>query len=443
MAGQNGEEEQLFTRNTKVPNTSQWGKSLIEEISSAFERASVKMKNIHEMIMSVNKEITETLNTVKTEVLSTTARIERTADEALKQANKCADDVLNLKRQLQNTQRDCYNLKEENRSIREQSLRQELYSRRDNLIVNGVLDRQQETPEQCKLALHTFFQQQLNFSQQSARNIRFVRCHRMGKYMEGKARPIIMRFYNFDERQSVWFSCNKLKGKPYNMSEDYPRDIVFRRRYLYPIFKLAKDSGEYQSVYLKLDELYINNQRYTVNNLHLLPKKLNPHTLSYKTDEHTYVTGGLYSEYNKLSNWAPCKFDFRGHEYDTLEHGWQHQKAMQAEQHSAAFKIMCAPDARTAKEQGRTVMMTNQQRQRWEAGRKELMTNMLKAKVEQNDDVRAALLATGNKRLGETGTHDPYYTIGLKLTHPDVLNHRGWTTGNLMGIAMETVRRDL
>ena len=71
------------------------------------------------------------------------------------------------------------------------------------------------------------------------------------------------------------------------------------------------------------------------------------------------------------------------------------------------------------------------------------MKQMVKAKVQQNADVAATLRATGNKRLGETGVHDDYYTIGIKLTHPNVLQHQQWKAGNLMGEVLEKVRQEL
>ena len=433
----------LFVCNSKVPSNNVWGTTLIDDISKAFDRVSDKLKSVRELIISGNKEITESINTVKEEVLKTVASIEKTADGAMHQAAQNASDIHDIKSEMSTLKREMHTMKEENKILKEQSIRQELYSRRDNLIVNGIADNREETDSQCKSKIQQFFQRELGLSENTAKRIIFVRCHRLGKYEEGRSRSIIMRFCEFDQRQSIWFSCSKLRGKPYSISEDYPKEMSFRRRLLYPIFKLARNSNDYQSVTLKLDELLINTKRYNINNLHLLPSKINPQTLSYKTDESTYVVGGLYSEFNHLSNWSKCNLSFRGHRYPTLEHCWQHNKAMKAENHSVAFQIMCTPDARTAKELGKTVIMSDVQRKRWDAGREELMTQIVKAKVDQNINVRSALLDTKNKRLGETGTHDPFYTIGVKLTHPNVLKHNDWKAGNLMGRVLEKIRSNI
>ena len=45
-----------------------------------------------------------------------------------------------------------------------QSVKQELYSRRDNLVFTGISDHQEETNDQCKKSLFEFFQKQLKMT---------------------------------------------------------------------------------------------------------------------------------------------------------------------------------------------------------------------------------------------------------------------------------------
>ena len=55
-----------------------------------------------------------------------------------------------------------------------------------------------------------------------------------------------------------------------------------------------------------------------------------------------------------------------------------------------------------------------------------------------------ALRSTGKKRLGEAGVHDAYYTIGMKLTNPRVLNSNEWNAkGNLQRTVLEKVRTEM
>ena len=50
-------------------------------------------------------------------------------------------------------------------------------------------------------------------------------------------------------------------------------------------------------------------------------------------------------------------------------------------------------------------------------------------------------MGSGNRTLGET-EKDTFYSIGMSLTHPDVLSCRKWKAGNKLGKALETVRVD-
>ena len=50
-------------------------------------------------------------------------------------------------------------------------------------------------------------------------------------------------------------------------------------------------------------------------------------------------------------------------------------------------------------------------------------------------DLKQLLLDTGSRRLGETGK-DSFFSIGLPLTHPDVLVTKKWKSNHL-GNALE------
>lgn len=436
----------LFTLSANIPDRSSWAHHLVGDITSAFDKVTEKLTSINISIISENEELKELITTVKEEILNSVSDVQTTAEDAKEQSAKNANDIVLLQNQMQKLQRHCNVLEEENVSLKSKSEQIELYSRRDNLVIHGVPDNKNETNEQCISAARLFMKQQLELDHNTVENIRFVRCHRMGMMVNitSHPRPIIMRFYHYDMRELVWRACPKLKGKkPYSMSEDFPQGMAERRRLLYIIYREAIRSNDYQTVKLNRDVLTINNNRYTVDNLHTLPKKINPATLSYKTNQESYVVGGIFSEYNKLSNWSKSDFTFKDHDYISIEQGWQHRKALLAGDQISAHKIMCSTKPKSAKELGRNVKMTSVNRNKWDAGREDLMLAMVRAKVSQNRDVKSALLDTGSKRIGESGVNDQFYTIGLKLTDNLVLDNKKWKTGNLMGKVYERVRSEI
>lgn len=438
------DQQKLFTLTQKAPDNNRWGTSLISDITLAFDKVTEKLTLINNQILKDNEGLMLSLETVKKEVLDNVKNVKIIADSAQELAEKNSEDIHTLQKQMSKLQRDNGVLKEENKSLKQKCEKIELYSRRDNLVIHGVADNPNETNEQCISAAKGFMKNQLGISQNVINDIKFVRCHRMGRSGMMRPRPIIMRFCDYEKRELVWQACPNLRGKhPYSMSEDFPQDMASRRRLLYIIYRAAKNSGEYTIVKLKQDELTLNANRYTVNNIHTLPKKINPLTLSFKSNDEAYVVGGLFSEFNPLSNWSKCDLSFKGHDYTTLEQGWQHQKALVADDQISAYNIMCAAEAKTAKELGKQVNLSNANRRKWDAGRKELMLAMVKAKVNQNSNVKEALVATGSRKIGESGTHDPFYTIGMRLTDANVLDTKLWRKDHLMGSVYGQIRGEL
>ena len=435
---------ELFSTSVKLPASNQWGKQLIEDITSAFSKVTKIIDDVNASFAAATQEIKKSISEAKDDILLSVVAVEKVADAAKLQADTNAFDLMELKKKFDKLHREFCCQTKENTSFKEQSVKQELYSRSDNLVFTGIPDRKDETDGQCRTSLHQFFENKLKLTSAASKNIQFVRCHRLGTFKAGSHRSVIARFVNFNDRQSVWMACKQLRGQPYSISEDFPRRIAFRRRLLYPIFREAKKSGLYQSVSLKQDELYINNQKYTVANLNSLPVHINPRTMSCRSNDTTYVGGGLYSEYNLLSNWSRTDFLYNEYQYYNVEQCFQHHKALQCHEQKTAFEILCASDPREAKELGRSITMTTQQKKTWEAKREDLMGSIVRAKVNQNSKVRDALRATGTKRLGESGVHDQTYTIGMKLTNPRVLMSGEWNTkGNIMGRILEKVRNEL
>lgn len=131
----------------------------------------------------------------------------------------------------------------------------------DNLIIAETLNENME--EQVR----AFFQKQLELKKEEAEEITFVRVHRMGKkrtFGEAAApaisspRPIIIKFNRFEHRQQIKYLGPKLKGKPFGISEQYPKAVMERRKVLLPLYYQERIKGN--KVKLVVDRLYVNNK---------------------------------------------------------------------------------------------------------------------------------------------------------------------------------------
>ncbi|XP_059047422.1 protein unc-13 homolog C-like [Achroia grisella] len=98
--------------------------------------------------------------------------------------------------------------------IARQQEQMEMRSRRKMMLLHGVPESQQESVAQVvakvimdKLDIEDFTAGQIS------------RCHRLGRSLKEKPRPIVVKFRDLDVRNEVWYAKTKLKGSGITMSE--------------------------------------------------------------------------------------------------------------------------------------------------------------------------------------------------------------------------------
>ena len=72
--------------------------------------------------------------------------------------------------------------------------------------------------------------------------------HRIGKYVRGKPRPILARFLRYQDRETVLSAGFELKGTEYMILQDFPQEIIERRRKQMPKLKEAKKGAKKYSL---------------------------------------------------------------------------------------------------------------------------------------------------------------------------------------------------
>lgn len=107
---------------------------------------------------------------------------------------------------------------------------QESYTRRDNLVIHGLVEKEGEITPQL---VTDFFSDALKTKVESKE----VLAHRLGKPGSSKTRPIIVRFRDRKVRDTILRSRRKLKGSGVFISEDATQ----RQREL---LKAVRESGK-------------------------------------------------------------------------------------------------------------------------------------------------------------------------------------------------------
>lgn len=91
--------------------------------------------------------------------------------------------------------------------------------------------------------------------------IKLHRAHRVGRYNPTKIRPIVAKFVYYPDRENVRRNANKQKDKNRGIGQQFPKEIMEKRKKLVPIMKKAREDG--QEAYISVDKLYIDKKLYT------------------------------------------------------------------------------------------------------------------------------------------------------------------------------------
>lgn len=131
-------------------------------------------------------------------------------------------------------------------------------SMRNNLIFTGVPETgDNETPEKTVKTLKRHLMDAMNIAAEVAESVKFERVHRSpSEPIRGRTRSIVAKSTYFKDRESVRRQWKQLNGTGYNVFEQFPPEIVSKRRKLVPKMKEARRQGKRS--WIVYDTLYVD-----------------------------------------------------------------------------------------------------------------------------------------------------------------------------------------
>ena len=398
-----------------------WGKLVIQLLNNTLSSLDSKITDICD-IMS---EYTNSLKSISV-----------TGTEALTTATNNKTDISKLSEKIDKLTDQLSKTNNENKQLKEHILKNESYSRRENLVIRGFQPSNSPCPEIVRDILGL-----MNIPGFKHQEIPFVRCH----YLDRTKSQIIVRFLMYSDRELVWKNRRNLRHRANNVfiSEDFPVEIEQRRKDLYPIASAASKMPEYaRKVKVTADKLVVNSKIYTTASLHELPTALQPRTLSERSSDTLLVVGGVTSKHHPLSNFYGRTFLLDDIRFSCSEQAYQYMKAILFGDMFAARRILEASDPARIRYLGKQVRGFDYNV--WKNNQDDIMRRVLFAKFSQHDDLSKLLLDTGTKTLAEANSKDSYWAIGLPITSPNVLNTTTWAkNGNKLGQLLMSLRQQL
>ena len=312
------------------------------------------------------------------------------------------------------------------KELNEKNISLELYSRRENLIFEGI---QRLDHEDCLTKVKHVMLNNLKLQQNFVSSLQIESCHPLPLSYSKQSR-IIVRFVSHQDRQKVFSARFKLVGSGIFINEDFPTEILSRRKALYPIMKKAKSLGKKAT--LTKDQLLIDSVRYTVDTLKNLPPELDPAELATKrTDDIT----AFFSAATPLSNFYQAEIKIDNQVYHSVEQYFQLRKAQFAQDVNSATQIRKATNPALCKSIGDKVKV---EQKNWLPEAKLALHKACHAKFLQNERAKNFLLGTGDTTLAEA-TRSKIWGVGMTLTDKDLSDQSKWGQ-NIVGIILMEIR---
>ena len=246
---------------------------IIEKLVSIQERIENGFTKINEEIVTLKFELKNDIKSVREELNEATKSLNAAWEEvgSLQEKNKI------LQQQLDSTAEENVKLKEEFEALKVRIVKQEDYSRRENLRFYNIPESAQETNEDCVQKV-----KQVLSDLGAPPDIKFHAIHRTGKPNinygassatsegEPRPRPILARFISRMDSESIWFKRKELrKSSRYStvlIDKDLSPESVRERARLRAAYKKAKDLI-IEKVFIKGKHLIINSSKYSVDAL--------------------------------------------------------------------------------------------------------------------------------------------------------------------------------
>lgn len=125
---------------------------------------------------------------------------------------------------------------------------------RDNLVFSGIPEQAEEDPDKMVTG---FITKNLKLPMETVKNIPFCWVHLLGekKADSRQPRPIEVKFEHYKQKMLVKSHSRELKETDFGMNDQFPKEILDRRRVLFLSRKQFQDKGSRAVV--SVDKFYI------------------------------------------------------------------------------------------------------------------------------------------------------------------------------------------
>lgn len=308
----------------------------------------------------------------------------------------------------------------------------------NNLIFEGIKEPRPERDGSTRRQIQTFCRNTLGVPHAD-----IDRAYRLGKPRADSAppRPILVRFARPADREDIWRAKTRLAdldSDQFSIKEDLPPQLRPIMAALMRVLQTARRFPQKYNAFIHDFRIFINGTPYEANNLEALPHDLRPSHTSTPGNSKVVV---FFGKESRFSNHYSSPFTVDDIDFITMEQFLAHSRARFANDQFLMDRALASTDLADAKR------ILNRLREapgqdEWEEERHDILLSGLLAKFRQSKDLRAYLLSSKDRQLGEASKNKTW-GIGMTLAHRDRYNTRLWKGDNLLGRILMEVRQVL
>ena len=392
----------------------------IEAIQKRAISNSGKLDSINDKVDESCKKISDT-NTFLNEIKRSLEHTQAEVDDIKIDLTTVKKKVVALENKDQTNTATLQQVLSENKQLHSRMEYLENYSRRENVIIDGLHEPQHENP----LDAANYVFQSLKMS-----TPQIQRCHRLGRRVDGRSRPLIIRLTLYPDKLQMFKNARHLRGTNLILRDDLCKETLQKQAQLRPVLAVAKRHD--QKAKFVNDKILFRGSLYGKESLHKFPIDLQQ--ASCKRGNGVTIFSG---ELCPLSNLYPCEITIDNKTYASTEHYYQSKKCESMGKADVAKTILRTPTPRQAMFMGKETQPPID----WYYSKgKEIMAEALRAKFE-NETLRDYLLSTIGI-LGEA-TRGKIWGIGYNIHESSAAHLNEWSGSNLMGDLLTTLRDEI
>lgn len=282
-AGQGSE----TTADDKIPKAGKSGED--DKIDHSYANGSDANPMLSDLMAEI-RSVNETVKDIKITVADTKADMSRIADRMTRtenideDASKLVVEVRNdLTKEINSLKEQLVAIKMSSempgstsalKEMRSQMEKQEAYSRRYNLVIDGIDEAKGEMAKALRQKVDSFFINILGVS-----SVRFDIAHRLGPVRGTGSRRVIVKFRCLTDKNIIWEARDKLKTKAnsgYKLLLDRPAAAKEREALAFRIVYTANKSSNFNNAKFQSGKIHIDGVAFDYEDIDNLPEELSP-----------------------------------------------------------------------------------------------------------------------------------------------------------------------